>query len=301
MDRDILSRICAIFLIALVAALGLAPGSVAARPVTVAASCHAGASLSETYQEVAANSRRWICRDVKADLHSETTFIRFDLKPDAAAAPPRSFVTHYGGFERITVSVLDANGSLRSLDYPIDSIRRINAGPFISAKLPAIGPESRAVVVRIERPWIDYTINDARLDDDPLGSGWPIGRLAVLAVICGILLVPLLLDAAFYWAMPERYVLWHLIMVAATILQLAVLSGLLSMVAEVPSSIEVMISDFSFAVLCAGALNFTRSFVERDMLPKGLDRAMALQAPLGIVLVAAITLVLPGLRPWGFC
>ena len=79
-------------------------------------------------------------------------YLRFALAQDNSTPLPRSFVTHYGRFERITLTALDADGAERLLDYPMDKVQRINAGPIISAALPDVTPQTAFIVARIERP-----------------------------------------------------------------------------------------------------------------------------------------------------
>ena len=286
----------AILAAVLAALAGLWPVTAAGRPVPVAQTCHAGAEIGEDWRVVAADPARWRCDGAGYSLKPDVSLIRYDLQN---GEQPRSFVAHYGKFERIELIALDRDGTARLRSYPMDAVHRLNAGPFFSAQLPQVGPQTVAVYAKIERPWIDHTLAEQHLDDEPLGSGWPIGEVAVLAMICGILLVPLLLNAAFYWALPERYVLWHLVMVGSTLVQAAILTGLSANLVALPLSVEVAISDLSFATLSAGALMFLRAFVEPGKLSPALSRAMVVQAPLGIAVAVAVTLLLPAARPVG--
>ena len=289
------------FLLLLLVATGLLGLAVpvAARPLQVATTCHAGGGIAETHRDLAADSPRWKCRDKDFSLLPEVTFVRFVLEDGDNRSAPRSFVSHYGRFERITLTAVDKDGTARSLDYPIAEVHRVSAGPFFSTALPEVTANTAVIIARIERPWINHILSETRLDDQPDGSGWPIGKMAGLAMICGILLVPLLLNAALYRALPERYVLWHLVMVSATLLQTSVVTGLLNLALRLPLRIEVAISDLSFAFLGAGSLMFARSFIEPGKLAPRLRQAMLIQAGCGVVIVAAVTLLLPGMRPWG--
>jgi len=292
-------RFLAILAAVLAALAGLWPVTVAGHPVPVAATCHAGASIGEDWRAVAADPARWRCDGTGYSLKPEVTLIRYDLKHGHEAPHPRSFVTHYGKFERLTLIALDNDGTARLRSYPMDAVHRVDAGPFFSAELPQVTLQTVTVFAAIERPWSDLMLIEQHLDSDPLGNGWPIGEVSILAMICGILLVPLLLNAAFYWALPERYVLWHLLMVFSTLVQALIMTGLITQFVALPLSLEVAISDLSFATLLAGALMFLRAFVEPGTLRPALSRAMAVQAPLGIAVVAVVTLLLPSARPVG--
>ncbi len=295
MNRGVLAILAAV----LAALAGLWPVTASGRPVEAARTCHAGAAIGEHWRTVAADPARWRCDGLGQSLDPDVTLIRYDLKLGHEVPHPRSFVTHYGKFEQVTLIALDRDGPARLRIYPMDTIHRVDAGPFISAELPEVTHDTVAVFAVIERPWLDMTLIEHHLDSEPLGSGWPIGEVSILAMICGILLVPLLLNAAFYWALPERYVLWHLLMVSSTLIQAAIMTGLITQFVAIPPSVEVAISDLSFATLLAGGLMFMRAFVEPGTLSKGLSRAMVVQATLAIVVVAVVTLLLPSARPIG--
>lgn len=290
-------RFLAILAAVLAALAGLWPVAVSAHPVAAARTCQAGAAVGEPWRAVIADAGRWRCDGTGHSLAPEVTLLRYDLAPGRPM--PRSFVAHCGKFAAVTVIALDRDGTARSRFYPIEMVRRLDAGPFFSVELPRVTDRTVAVIAAIERPWIDHILTQHHLDSDPQGSAWAIGDVSILAMICGILLVPLLLNAAFYWALPERYVLWHLLMVGSTLVQALILTGLSTKVLPMPLSVEVTVSDFSFATLGAGALMFLRSFVEPGMIGPVLRRAMACQAIFGVAAVAVTTLLFPGLRPIG--
>ena len=268
-----------------------------ASEVTAAKTCRASADADEAWRRVSADAARWRCDGGHGGMAPEVSLVRFDLRHDSAAAIPQSLVAHYGRFARITLVALDRDGATRARSYTMDDVHRIAAGPFFSARLPRIGADTIAVIARIERPWTELTLTQMWLDSDPLGTGWPMGMVATLAMICGILVVPLLLNAAFYWAMPERYVVWHLLMVTSTLVQATILTGLIPQLLPLSYGSQVAISDMSFAALTAGALMFLRAWIEPEMLGPRLRRAMLAQAIFGIVAALAITLALPMTRP----
>lgn len=285
------------FLATLAAVLGAAvPAPAYASRVTVAAECRAVGDADESWHRVAGDAARWRCDGHDEGVAPEVTLIRLTLSGEAGARP-ESLVAHYGRFARLTLVAIDRDGSSRSRDYTMADVHRISAGPFFSAPLPRIAPTTVAVIARIERPWIELTLSQVWLDDAPEGSGWPIGVVAVLAMICGILLVPLLLNAAFYWAMPERYVIWHLLMVSSTLVQAAILTGLIPQMVPLSYTLQMPISDLSFGALTASALMFLRTWIEPGMLGPRLRWAMLIQAIFGFAAALAITLALPMTRP----
>jgi len=138
-------RFLAILAAVLAALAGLWPVTAAGHPVAVAQTCHAGAAIGEDWRVIAADPARWRCDGAGYSLKPEITLIRYDLQHGQDAAHPRSFVAHYGKFAAITLIALDRDGTARLRTYPMDAVHRINAGPFFSARLPQVGPQTVAV------------------------------------------------------------------------------------------------------------------------------------------------------------
>lgn len=129
------------------------------------------------------------------------------------------------------------------------------------------------------RPWSKTTLSEMRLDSDREGSGWPLHRVVAMAAICGMLLVPLFINVAFYSALPERYVIWHLVMVAAMLVQAAFATGFIHLAADPGPLMEWRASNIAFAAMAGGALMFAVTFIEAGKLDPRLRRAAKILAP----------------------
>ena len=164
--------------------------------------------------------------------------------------------------------------------------------------LPAVSAQTRTVVIRIDRPWVKSILSEARLDSEPQGTGWPLGRIVAMAAICGMLCVPLLLNAAFYSALPERYVIWHLAMVASMLVQALIGTGFIHLLGDIPVSLEMPLSNFCFSTIGSSALMFAADFIEPGKLTRRLRNSLRWSAL--VVLVVGLVACLPAeaLRPW---
>lgn len=285
-------------LVLLAALLGwLMPAMALAAPIEGMRLCHAAAAIGESYDAVAARASRWSCNPGGWDIAADSTFLRFTL-PESEDDLPRSFVTHAVRFEKIAISVIDADGARRTIDYTLPEAHHLEAAPLMSMALPDVTPRTREVVVRIDRPWVKAIFAEAGLDSAPEGTGWPLWRVAALGIVCGMLLVPLLLNLAFYSVLPERFVVWHLVMVVAMLAQTAIGTGFIHLVMTIHDPAEAIISNLCYAAMAAAALMFAANFLETECLDPRL-RAFMRRAAVAVAVVGLITTSqAPFMRVW---
>lgn len=267
----------------LVVFVGLRSAEGQAEPVRPLSACHADASIGETWQAVTSMPSRWRCDDSGWSL-AEEVLIRFDLGNEDGRVLPQSLVTHTGNFERVDVGLLGPAGEVSWSSFWPGDVRHLAAGPYIVIPVTGVTAETRAVAVRVVKPWSKTIMSEMRLDSFPEGSGWPLPRIIVMAAICGMLLVPLLINTAFYSVLPERYVIWHLVMVAAMLVQAAFATGFLHIFLDVGALWEWQVSNIAFAAMAGAALLFAASFIEPDKLAPSLRHLARRLAPaIGIV------------------
>ncbi len=281
-------------LIALLA--GFLPSPGAARPIDAGQTCHAVAADHETYAALHRAPQRWICGASHFDVSAETVFLRFKLAPQGAAA--RSFVTQVSSFAEITIWTIDAAGAMRSARYAEADVGHLTNGPLMAAMLPASALPPRMVVVRIDHPWKKNIVSQARLDTESHGSGWDIDEVVMMAIITGILIVPLVLNLALYGVLRRRYTLWHVVMVAGMLLQNLLTTGFVHLLIEMGSSVEAALGVLCFAVLLASALKFLANFIEDECLTPGMRRLIERAALLLFLVFTMATLPISPLQTY---
>lgn len=269
------------------------------RPATVhpAAVCHAEAARDEPWAAVSGSVARWRCDDRGWTL-AENVLVRFDLDGKAAGALPRSLVTHTGNFERIDIGLVGRDSRASWTSTLPSQARHLEAGPYLVIPLGSVTAQTKAIVVRVVRPWSKTIMSEMRLDASPEGSGWPLPRIIAMAAICGMLLVPLLINTAFYAVLPERYVVWHLVMVAAMLVQTAFATGFIHVFLEVNALWEWQASNMAFATMAAAALLFAACFIEEEALPARLRSTARYLAPAMIVTGVIACVPIDGVRPY---
>lgn len=283
-----LGRVLWPIVLLLVASLPTAAG---AFPVAARQTCHAPAGEAERWQAVVAHTARWQCDGAGWSLSDQATMLRFDLDTSDGRVLPQSIVTHTGYFERIDIGIVSASGDFRwSSWWPRDT-RHLGTGPFMSIPIADVDSETRLVLVRVVRPWGKTMMTQMRLDSDPIGSGWPLARIVGMAAICGMLVVPLLVNAAFYAVLRERFVIWHLAMAGSMLVQAACATGFIHLAVGVPPLLAMQANNIATMAMVAAALMFSATFIEVDALDVRLRKAVTRFAP--VVLASGVVLSIP--------
>lgn len=252
--------------------LGLFPATAGAQAVAVERACHADAAAGETWRVAVADPSRWRCDDSGWSLSGDAVLIRFDLGDQPGRVLPQAITTHAGNFDRIEIGLIDAAGRESWTSFWPSDVHHLATGPYITVPVSGATSETRTVGVRIVRAWGKTTLSELRLDPKPEGSGWPLHRMIAMALICGMLLVPLLINTAFYSVLPERYVIWHLVMVAAMLVQAAYATGFVHLVVESGLEFEWQASNIAFSAMAGAGLMFAASFIEPEYLDPRLRR-----------------------------
>lgn len=288
-------RIVLFGLVAMLSSLFAVPA--AAAPVAASETCHASAAAGETYGDLRQMPERWVCSSSDYDIGPQSLFLRYRLT-DPAQPPVQSLVTHASPFAAITIWVVDAAGTVRTRHYQPGSVRHLIAGPMMVLPLPETPARARMVTVRIDQPWNKTIASEARLDSEAGGSGWDMGVVVAMAAICGMLVVPLLLNFGFYLVLRRPFVLWHVVMVGLMLVQTVFATGFIHIAADPDAATEISINSLCFGAVAASGLMFLVTFLEPDALSPLLRRLLLFAAPLVMAGGVFTALQFEVLRPW---
>jgi diguanylate cyclase (GGDEF)-like protein len=269
----------------------------AAAPIVASQTCHASANAAETYADLRRAPDRWLCSDSEYDIGPESLFLRYRLT-DPAKPRAQSLVTHASPFRAITIWVVDESGLVRTQRYSSASVHHLIDGPMMVLPLPQTPARPRLVTVRIDQPWNKTIASEARLDSEPEGSGWDMGVVVAMAAICGMLVVPLLLNFGFYLVLRRPFVLWHIVMVGLMLVGSVIGTGFVHIAADPDAATEIAINSLCFGAVAAAGLMFLVTFLEPDALSPWLRRLMVGCAPLAMAGGVFTALPIEALRPW---
>jgi diguanylate cyclase (GGDEF)-like protein len=236
-------------------------------------SCHAASAAD---QPVAAMLARavWNCAGSGWQVSRPAAWLRFEAASWQGGPLPRFFVTRTARHAAITFYALDADGALRSRSYAEKDGRAFAAGSMFSLPLPEITPQTRALLVRIDRPHSILLLTEAGLAHALEDASRSHREIALLGLVLGMLLLPLLFDVIFYLVLRERFVIFHALMVGAMMGHLLFAGGLVSLVASLPVAVLAIMARLCWAVGCGAALLFLGDFLERGALARGMQRLL---------------------------
>ncbi|GAA0267356.1 hypothetical protein GCM10009127_03780 [Alteraurantiacibacter aestuarii] len=256
----------------------------------------ASGSSQASFQD-AVRTARWECEDKSYSLVPGRTLLKFDLDPQAEQ--PRFLITRRTQLSRLQIQVIDSDGSRRDVSYRYDEMQPAMAGGFIKARLPALTDSSRQVIVGMDEVTSLMTLQQAYLaPGDPGDNEAGHDLLLLLAALCGMLLMPLLFNAAFYRVLREPFVLWHTALTISLMLTIIVNSGLsMHMVALSLSDLSRMTTIVFGLSVAAGGM-FAHSFIEADRLNPVIRKALPWAALASLLISFAHANFPFVLRPW---
>ena len=255
-------------------ALGLAAPAAADghRHAGIAAACHAASGTDRAVEAMIARDA-WTCSDTDWRADAPVAWLRFDAHSWRDTPAPRHFVTRTARHERVTLYALDADATLRARSFTESEGRPLGIGPVFGLALPSVTPETEAVLVRIERPHSIPLLTEAVLVHHPEDAGRALGEMVLLALVLGMLVLPLLFDVSFFLVLRERFVLFHAVMVVAMMGYVLFAGGLVTMIATLPVAVLAVMAPLCWSTGCGMALLFLSAFLEHGALSRAMRRA----------------------------
>jgi len=233
--------------------------------------CHAVSGTDTSLRAMTAREA-WTCNAGAPRADSPVAWLRFDAQAWDAEERPRHFFTRSARHRSITFAALDADGTLRVRSFAEEEARPLAAGPVFTLPLPEIREETRALIVRVERPHSVPLLSEARLIYDVEDAGWSGHEMMLLAMVIGMLILPLFFDVSFYVVLRERFVALHAGMVMSMMLYVLFAGGLVSVFWSLPVAFSAVIAPLSWALGCGLSALFLAEFLERDALSPRLRR-----------------------------
>lgn len=215
---------------------------------------------------------RWDCRNTRPDLWPERVFMRFAIAPSESA--PRYFVTSRAPFAAFHVF---ADGRWQSFG-PSD-FEPATAGAMMRVALPAHAVQDNAITVAVDRPTSRMMLEQAQVAppaDHPDATDQR--DLLLLAALCGVMLMPLIFNVAFYNVLRERFILWHCVLALSLTVSVFIKSPLANQLTGLSVVTLSSVATLAFGTAMGAAGMFGYSFIERRRLAPWLRKALPVAA-----------------------
>ena len=257
-----------------------------ANAATRGATCHAMSGQDASLADMLKDQSRWTCSDDSWSEDGEVAWLRFDVRQDDIGAE-RLLVTRNSRFDRLSIHAVDADGTVRSLHHHSDEVSALVGTPSFAAEMPEISADTKILVVQIVRPFNITIQSEAHIVDRETATGWSPATIAVLAMIAGLLVMPLLFDIYFYWVMREKFVLLHASMIVAMLAYVLSSGGLVTAFLPLSVTTLAIVGPLSWAIGIAISGFFCIHFLEDGALSPVMRRLM-IAAALWVLMVPAV-------------
>lgn len=213
----------------------------------------------------------WHCARGELDLDASRNVVRLDVEQGTT---PHFVISRAAKFSSISTGVITGNRIVwNTADFASVEATFFDRQFFVP--LPDYTGNPDAVLVAVEHATQDTTFDHMRLEADLPGSSHAdIALLMVVALLTGMMLMPILFDLVFYRILREKFILWHAALVACLATQLTCSFGLYAAFATVYLPTVRLVTIGSFALMVIAATMFTLRFIEPANRPRRLGRAL---------------------------
>jgi len=240
---------------------------------TVNTRCSTVAPSDVALDEWLVNSAKWTCPADSSDLSSGRQVLRFDLSGRSDGQGPTFFISRTAMFDNLMLITRETSGHWTSVSYQFNELQPTLFDRQFYAELPqtATAPETTYVV-------FDHPTQQALLDFGHLSAELPgaseadRNMLILLALVVGMIIMPLFFDAAFYRILRKPFILWHALFVCGMLIHLVTANGLPSLFWNIGLYPARILMVGSFGLIIVAALQFAINFVEQDALSDGQRR-----------------------------
>lgn len=224
--------------------------------------CLATARSTEDYRGFTKDPARWDCRFENWSIEAPRLILRFDLRK--ASETPDFLVTRLTRFHSMRISVLDTAGKVVSRKLAQTNWTPATTDWLMSTTLPRIGGTPAAIFVEIDGPHHLGMLTDARLVTGREAIPASPRHELLIAMLCGMLCMPLLFNLAFYRVLSERFLFWHALSTTFMLAHTLITSGLINRFATL--SLD-QLSIASTTMVGGGII--TASFFAADLIETG--------------------------------
>jgi diguanylate cyclase (GGDEF)-like protein len=218
--------------------------------------------------------------------------------PFLADTLPAGIVEVQGDNNGLTTMQVDAqldDGRILSSDFSKRQVAKHwrSKGSF---GLPVPGTDNAAlrdriqtVYVAIDHPKVASSISLMQLASKERWDAMTLPLSIMFALLCGMAIMPLIYNIFFYAAMRYNFMLWHSVMISATVCYTFSSSGLIFLVfPEISLVTKMMLNYWTLAIGVGAGGFFLLRFVEPGKIAPWLQRLITVTAVLPILVTASV-------------
>ncbi|TYC85486.1 diguanylate cyclase [Novosphingobium sp. BW1] len=258
---------------------GVIPGfAQAANDFPAQSRCHALAPADTPPAWLARTRAAWNCSHSNWQVSgSQASFVRIDV---AGRKLPQDAVltTRLTRYRSLSITAIGANGRNVTRQIPPGALHFSTTRWQMYTALPRLDGPVEAYVLKVTGPRHIGLLSDAQIGAraSPMAVG---NRQLILAALCGLMLMPLILNFVFFRILRQRFILWHAAAVLAMLTQTLVSSGLINRFVRLSVTEVCLLSTLSWAFMVIATLRFFIGLIEPETLSARQRFAVELLCP----------------------
>lgn len=253
----------------------VSPPASAREPFPAGSICHTSDKSSVSVEVRAIDATGWTCEGAEFDWEQERHFIRFDFEtgPWSQKSPHfMEFDRH--PFEKLTITALGSDGGHATRIYTFGDAQLGTSSLKSIVELPRLDEPTEAIVMVLDKGnWPEALVQGELVAEPSVRATAGVIHLFA-ALLCGLLLAPMIFDFVFFRALRESFPLFHAGFCIMASLQTAAVSGLLPLVAGLSFEVELIITYLSLDLMVIATFLFALTFVEPRCLKRGHRRML---------------------------
>lgn len=228
-------------------------------------------------------------------------FVRARIELDGATViPPGRLIwqTDPTSFSSMLIRLDYADGSQRLIDVDAQmAVRNWDANGNFWVPIQQESAPLTAIDLVVERPQSDAVFQRMTLSGFEEASARNFGRTLLYVLICGILLVPMIYDLLFFRVFRARFMIWHLVMTAATLGYVLFNSGLVLVIQpDMPSHFRYAGIYIAMSAAILGLCRFTAQVLEDGAISKRQSDMLTIAAAVNLAISVVILFDIEALR-----
>lgn len=257
--------------------------------------CTRSSAKEVSAREMLSAGRAFDCSESKYAVEGPRVWVEI---PFRAEALPPGIVEVQGdsnGLSTMEVHALLDDGTVLSSEFPeqavIDSWRpKGQYGLAVpGTENPEIRNRIRTVYLAIDNPKTVSSISLIKLASKEYWDDLKLPLSVMFAVLCGMAIMPLIYNSFFYGALRYSFMLWHSVMIGATVTYTFSSSGLIFVFfPETDLTTKMLLNFWTLAIGIAASGFFLVHFVEKGKIAPWLQALIFVTAMLPVAVTATV-------------
>ena len=257
--------------------------------------CTQSSAMDVTISAIVKSGKAFDCSDSKYDVEGPRVWVKIPFLADRLPAGTVEVQADSNGLTTMQVHAVLDDGTILSSTFSERAVAE-RWRPKGAVGLPIPGSENRNIRSRIENiyvamdhPKVASSISLIQLSSKKKWDDLTLPLSIMFAVLCGMAFMPLIYNAFFYGSMRYNFMLWHSLMIGATVCYTFSSSGLIFIFfPEASLTTKMLLNYWSLAVGVGAGGFFLLRFVEPGKIAPWLQWLITVTAMLPVFVTASV-------------